>query len=388
MGEPLLNILVLGESIVNDAVAITLFRALNDPTEEEFNSKSPSDLLTMIAGQTVQLLFGSIGFGAALGCAYILVLRFAHMRHSPALEILFCLLSSFFTYSLAEISGFSGIIATLFCAMLMSVYAPPHLTLEGRMLTSFLLKQLASLGDMTVFLFVGITIVFVSTNGLKLGLCMMAFCLIGRFIATFPLGFLTNCIKSIMDRDVAREDRTMLSWKHIFMMWHAGLRGGIALVLTLQLGRWVPWKEREQLRNATLIVICSFLLIFGGSTQFFLNIMKIPMGIEAKDMKHKNGRIRRSMTWTEQNIIEPVLVGSQNANVETQLQTGGIVSVVQEHIAQDRMKRQSLHADDIARMHSDVYDLYGTTSPGTDPVDVRDGLARIAKPGALLESVV
>merc|ERR1712039_337381 len=252
------------------------------------------------------------------------------------------------------------------------------------MLTAFLLKQLASLGDMTVFLFVGITIVFVSTNGLKLGLCMMAFCLIGRFIATFPLGLLTNCIKSIMDRDVAREDRTMLSWKHIFMMWHAGLRGGIALVLTLQLGTWVPWREREQLRNATLIVICAFLLIFGGSTQYFLKLMHIPMGSEPEEMKHKNGRLRKSVTWTEQNIIEPLLVGRQNSRVESQLQHGGIVAVVQDHLAKDSARMPFMDSADVVRRQSrqsDAYDLYGTTSPGADPASFRDQVARLVSFG-------
>jgi NhaP-type Na+/H+ or K+/H+ antiporter len=323
----------------------------------------------MISSQTMYLLFGSIGLGLVLGGSYILVLRFGRMRNSPALQILFCILSSFFTYSLAEISGLSGIIATLFCAMLMSAYAPPHLTTEGRLLTSFLLKQLASLGDMAVFLFVGITIVFVNANGVRLGLCMMLFCLVGRFFATFPLGFVSNLIKMVVDRDVPCEDRTTLSLRHMFMMWHAGLRGGIALVLTLQLGHWVPWQQREQLRNATLIVIIAFLLIFGGSTHYFLKLLRIPMGSERKEMKHKNGRLRTSVLWTEQTLIEPLLVGSQS--VERQLQHGGIVAVVQDHLDQDRAGLSSVDYRGLIRWHSEAYDLYGTTSPeGADRPDV------------------
>jgi len=68
------------------------------------------------------------------------------------------------------------------------------------------------------------------------------------------------------------------------MMWHAGLRGGIALVLTLELGPWVDQIDgkgsKEALRNCTLVVICGFMLVFGGSTKFLLTALKIPIGQE------------------------------------------------------------------------------------------------------------
>ena len=50
------------------------------------------------------------------------------------------------------------------------------------------------------------------------------------------------------------------------MMWHAGLRGGIALVLTLELGDWVDQEQagtKSKLRNATVLVIVFFLTFFG-----------------------------------------------------------------------------------------------------------------------------
>merc|ERR1719195_2362335 len=66
-------------------------------------------------------------------------------------------------------------------------------------------------------------------------------------------------------------------------MWHAGLRGGIALVLTLSFDEWVNEVNKDEhtighLRTATLVVICVFLLVFGGSTELCLKGLGIPCG--------------------------------------------------------------------------------------------------------------
>jgi len=92
------------------------------------------------------------------------------------------------------------------------------------LLASFLLKQMASLADMTVFVFVGIALVFASSHGLLFGVALMGFCILGRVLATVPLGLVTNGIKMAVGKHLPAEKRHLLTWKHIFMMCHAGLR--------------------------------------------------------------------------------------------------------------------------------------------------------------------
>ena len=71
------------------------------------------------------------------------------------------------------------------------------------------------------------------------------------------------------------------------MMWHAGLRGAIALVLCWELGAWVDIIEgegtKETLVTATLVVIVAFLLVLGGSTQCLLHALGIRMGEDVPD---------------------------------------------------------------------------------------------------------
>jgi len=288
--EPLLHILVFGESTVNDAVAIVVFDIMNG--DELFGPAGSTELpsrsrvWTSIWSGIAQKLLGSMAVGIAFAIAYTLVLRFADMRHSQSMEILFIVLSCFLTFSSAEIVHMSGIIAVLFCGIIMGIYAKPHLSKEGRGLASFFVKELAQLADMGIFLLVGMDVVIINGASLHFSSWVILFLLVGRAAATFPMGLLVNCIKKASAQKRGRTP-LLLSAKHLFMMWHAGLRGGIALVLVLEMGDWVDVNNgpgtKQVLLNTTVVVIVVFLMIFGGTTKFALRKLGIPMGVEVDE---------------------------------------------------------------------------------------------------------
>merc|ERR1719436_1240966 len=140
------------------------------------------------------------------------------------------------------------------------------------------------MADTGVFLIVGIAVIYISAHGLTFGCLVMLFCLLGRAVAVALCGVISNAVKKCVGKSLPAEKKHMLSWKHMFMMWHAGLRGGIALVLALKLGPWVDETEGpktlEMIRNGTLVVICGFLLVFGGTTELLLKRLGIRMGDE------------------------------------------------------------------------------------------------------------
>eukprot|EP00971_Amphidinium_carterae_P246202 4889705-Amphidinium_carterae.1 len=166
----------------------------------------------------------------------------------------------------------------------------------------------------------------------------MAFCLVGRGVATVPLALLCNLVKA--RKKTPPEQQTYISWRHIFMMWHAGLRGGIALVLALDLGPWVDELNgpgtREVLRNATLLVIVVFLLVFGGSTEPALKCMGIPMG-DPPPMPIRDSAFRRCLMSVSKGAFKPVLVGSRD--VEDHL-SGGVVKQILEEAEGQKAKRR------------------------------------------------
>mmetsp|Transcript_14888 Transcript_14888/g.32155 ORF Transcript_14888/g.32155 Transcript_14888/m.32155 type:complete len:648 (-) Transcript_14888:42-1985(-) len=313
--DPLLNTFVFGESVLNDAVAIVLFHTLNYTPPADFEHMSGGSVAGTLSVGVLQLLGLAALLGVALGGLFCIVLRISKIGLSTSMSALFILTSAFFAYNLSEsICNKSGIITNLFMAIVMGGYAPAHLTAEGTMMTSFLLKQMASLADMFVFLFVGIAVVYVQVNGLTFGLWVLLFCMVGRLIGTVPLGILTNFLKNWALRKRPAEKRHLLSWRHIFMMWHAGLRGGIALMLTLELGDWVDDVNgigtKEKLRNATLVSICGFLLFSGGTTKLCLTLLDIPMGGSGQ-LEHHRGGESRALRKKINKCVQPILVGSK-----------------------------------------------------------------------------
>ncbi|CAJ1335681.1 unnamed protein product [Effrenium voratum] len=368
--DPLLNILVFGESVVNDAVAIVLFRVLN--TGDVFADLSVEAVSGRIASQTMLLLFGSVGLGLAMGFMLMLIVRMFRLTHSTSNCVLFMFLSSFFIYSFAErVCGLSGIITVLFGAMFASGFARYQFPPEASMFCAFALKQGASLADMVVFLFVGITAVYANLTGLVLGLLVSAFCLLGRAAAVLPLALLTNGCKALWRRDLPKEKKLILDWKKIFMMWHAGLRGGIALVLTLELGPWVEAEgpgTKDKLRNATVLIIVFFLLFFGGSTKVLLRLLGIPMEGEAKPMHVHHGRMWHVLHDIRDKVLRRVLESRHHVEEPSALPQlmADFAAVERKHTSAELPPVSSAASRRISELH-DALDGIETGNSGLRP---------------------
>lgn len=293
--EPLLHIMVFGESTINDAVAIVLFDIMND--DNIFGSGGdqhlppPAEMAKQIGFGVLQKLVGSILIGVSLAVIYTLLLRITSMRHSQSMMIMYIVFSCFFTFSTAEIMHCSGIIAVLFCGIFMSIYTRPSLNHHCDTLTSFFLKELAGMADNAVFLLVGLDTVLVNGTSCVLTLWVVAFCLVARACSTTVCGFLCNVFKRLGAAPEKKRDEQgnkirnfQLSCKYLFMMWHAGLRGGIALMLVLEMGDWVDIVDgqgtKQKLINTTVLIVVIFLLVFGGTTEFALKRLGIPIGVE------------------------------------------------------------------------------------------------------------
>jgi len=326
--DPLLNILVFGDSTFNDAVAIVLFKVLND--NEIMGTPGDRPSLTELAGRIlkgiVRIFGGSVAVGAIVGSLFLLTLRFFHMRDEPRLEILGLLIVGYITFAVGEIVGMSGIIATVFCSIQLGIYARPHLSARGSLLGSFFLKQVATLMDTSVFLLTGVCAASLGMTGLYFGTWAMLFCIVGRAAAVFPVGFLTNFVKTRRGRarGSPEENWHLLSSEGMFMMWHAGLRGAIALTLCMQLGPWVDVLDapgtRHILQTATFLLICVFMLVFGGSTEILLEALKVPMGDESDPEKlyrtETSGATQILLANIDRNLMAPLFIGDERAEAQ------------------------------------------------------------------------
>lgn len=256
--NPLLNTLVFGEAAINDAVAIVLFNVINTMPLGEVRASE--------AGlEVVWLLCGSIVFGVLVAAALVLAMRLISLPSAAAGRTTYLFVSAYFIFALAETVELSGIIANLFAGVVFKKYGARHFTREDdEHSAGEYLELSAHMGDTAVFILCGAsTALMNSRRGLVFGCLAIGLCLVGRGMSVSICGALANGLKKL------QEDPTVITAKHQFMMWHGGLRGGIALVLALEID--ATWcQHKATILNATFFIICVFLLVFGSTTELCL----------------------------------------------------------------------------------------------------------------------
>ena len=115
----MLNGLILGESLLNDAVAIVLCGSIEEYYKLSLTSGDtvePSVLLLTVL-RFFTILIGSVGLGALIGSITALMTKFTHIKDFPLLETTLFFLMSYSSYLLAEICEMSGIVSVLFCGI-------------------------------------------------------------------------------------------------------------------------------------------------------------------------------------------------------------------------------------------------------------------------------
>lgn len=314
--QPLLNIMVFGESAINDAVAIVLFGVVN---------KDWADLSMKVALlDCTWLLFGSLFFGVVIAGLLVLLMRVAQLPGHTSAEILFIAVSAYFIFGCAEAYGFSGIIANLFAGIIFGIYGKRHLSVDGVREANEYLELCGELADTGVFVLCGVSSALVNFNGdgLHFGIWALIFCLLARALSVGTCGAITNWLKRL------EEEENLLTWKHQVMMWHGALRGGIALVLALEIG---PWCEHKTIIiNVTFCLTCLLLLMLGGTTEMLLRKLKMldidehdPEDVKDATEYHMNPRAEKDLKRLQNDkyiyvklfrfldsIFEKILVGS------------------------------------------------------------------------------
>ena len=192
-----LNAIVLGEALINDAVAVVLVAAL-----EEY------DRLILFEGERLEaqfviyaimkffgVFFAAFGFGALVGCINALLTKFTHLREFPLLETSLFILMSFSSYLLAEAFSTSGIVAILFCGIFQAHYTFHNLSKESRVRTKQFFEILNFLSENFIFSYLGVSMFtfmkhrfnFIFIFGSFIGIA------VGRLLCVYPLSALLNC---------------------------------------------------------------------------------------------------------------------------------------------------------------------------------------------------
>ena len=221
--------MVFGESVLNDAVAIVLSRTLlsfNKPGTEV----NQETIMAAVTSFTV-IFVGSLIIGAFFGIASSLVFKKMDMRHHGDLVFMQCALSFTFPWSafyFAEALELSGIVAIMFCGMIMAVYTRFNFHEDARKLTAGAYKCVAVVAETYVFVYLGMAAftfpIFHSTT-IGLVLCALGACFVGR-VHIYIGSWMFNSFRTPESHPPA------ISSAYMFLMWFSGLRGGVAFALS------------------------------------------------------------------------------------------------------------------------------------------------------------
>ncbi|KAL5278867.1 SLC9A8 family protein [Megaselia abdita] len=276
--DPVLNMLVFGESILNDAISIvlttTISAAANNPA---YMDQSKGEVIMNALKSFFGMFFASAGIGVIFALISALLLKHIDLRKHPSLEFAMMLAFTYAPYVLAEGIHLSGIMAILFCGIVMSHYTHFNLSTITQITMQQTMRTLAFIAETCVFAYLGLAIFsFKHQVETALVIWSLILCLLGRACNIFPLAYLVNKF---------REHK--INNKMQFIMWFSGLRGAISYALSLHL-ELSSDETRHVIITTTLIIVLFTTLVFGGSTMPLLKYLK-----PGKKLKRSNHRRRR-----------------------------------------------------------------------------------------------
>lgn len=280
--DPVLNMLVFGESILNDAISIVLTTTISNTPEH--STGGTGDAILSALGTFFTMFFASAGIGVVFALISALLIKHVDLRKHPSLEFGLMLVFTYAPYVLAEGIHLSGIMAILFCGIVMSHYTHFNLSTVTQITMQQTMRTLSFIAETCVFAYLGLAIFsFNHRCEMALVIWSLVLCLIGRACNIFPLSWMVNKF---------REHK--ITKKMQFIMWFSGLRGAISYALSLHL-KLSSEETRRVMITTTLIIVLFTTLVFGGSTMPLLKYLSPGGGSGKKKIKanKKTGRRRR-----------------------------------------------------------------------------------------------
>ncbi|XP_071553420.1 sodium/hydrogen exchanger 8 [Temnothorax nylanderi] len=282
--DPVLNMLVFGESILNDAISIVLTTSVL----ESNNAATTSEAIILGLNRFCLMFFASAGIGVVFALISALLLKHVDLRKNPSLEFGIMLVFTYAPYVLAEGIQLSGIMAILFNGIVMSHYTHFNLSTVTQITMQQTMRTLAFIAETCVFAYLGLAL-FSFRHRFEPALVVWSviLSLIGRAANIFPLALLVNRFR---EHQITR--------KMMFIMWFSGLRGAISYALSLHLD--FSDETRHVIITTTLIIVLFTTLIFGGSTMpllKFLRAEKKQKSNSRRKKKDKEVTLSKTREW-------------------------------------------------------------------------------------------
>uniref|UniRef100_A0A3Q2GPW8 Sodium/hydrogen exchanger n=1 Tax=Cyprinodon variegatus TaxID=28743 RepID=A0A3Q2GPW8_CYPVA len=244
----MLFIIVFGESLVNDAVTVVLYKVYISFVEVGPGNVQTADYFKGVAS----FLIVSIG-GTLVGLVFAVILGFItrFTKKVRIIEPLFVFLMVYLAYLTAELFSLSAILSMTFCGIGANKYVEANISQKSRTTVKYTMKTLASIAETIIFIFLGISAVDKSKWAWDTGLvsCTLVFIFVFRAVGVVGQTWVLNRFRLV---PLDKIDQVVMSY--------GGLRGAVAFALVVLLdGEQVKAKDYFV---ATTIVVVFFTVMF------------------------------------------------------------------------------------------------------------------------------
>ena len=263
-----LSVLIEGESLFNDGVAIVLFRIII--------ALIATGTLSVIDGisQFFRLFFGGLVLGFIIG---YLVSRLVRKINDTLIQLTITTILAYGSYLLAESLHLSGVVATVTAGLVMGGYGLNFLSSSTKLSIASFWEYFGFLLNSIVFLLIGAKIDVGELIEFK-WLIMIGFAIviIARAISIYGISFFINKIDDA--GFITGEDEIISSKSQHVLVW-GGIHGGLSMVLLLSLDlHETPALEPHfGMLHALIFGVVFMSLLFQGSTMAFL-LKKLGLG--------------------------------------------------------------------------------------------------------------
>ena len=170
--EPKLNAISLGDSILNNAVAISLFNSLFDISQKEESLTVKLSFTIFFKSLFIFILSLCIGIAVGLFFAVFLVYM-KKFEMNRVQEIITLLLFAFISYTICDVFSLSAMTSLLACGLCMSHYVFYNLKYQTREESALISLSLNIIAEGLIYSSMGMTIVYYTTHSFS-----------GKFIMT------------------------------------------------------------------------------------------------------------------------------------------------------------------------------------------------------------
>jgi CPA1 family monovalent cation:H+ antiporter len=298
-----------GESLVNDATAITAYKVALAAAVGEGATW---------AGGIGEFLIAAVG-GVGVGLVLMVPIHWLRTHVKEALlQNTLSLLIPFAAYAAAEQVHASGVLAVVVVALRLG-HRAWEVDFATRLQEEAVWKMVAFVLESAVFALIGLQLPVVlqglgAYEGVDAAWYALAVFLVvatTRFVWVYPAAFLPRLLSA---RVRAREEDP--GWKGPFVIGWAGMRGVVSLAIAFSIPLTVhggaPFPERNLILFLTFTTVIGTLVVQGVSLPPLIRLLKFPArDVQAGTLAEANAQAQAS--WVAEQRLDELLADERNA---------------------------------------------------------------------------